>query len=224
MAAINYTIAVRDSSVATGDNRKTGLTPAWIFLKTLATGSTVSTPTISEIGYGQYAFAFDAETNGECAGQIDAGSSLSVGSDRFIDILLTRDSSRIQSAINASGIAAANTQQFAGHAVQLDSNNLPLVDAATVAAGTGPIAINQNTGGSDNLRYVNADSSPVAGAAIMIYLATDWPANPQNIVARATTGSDGRWLAPAFVASGAYVAVFTKPGADGPDVSSPFSV
>ena len=224
MAAINYLIAVRDSSVPTGDNRKTGLSPTWIFLKTLATSSAVSTPTISEIGYGQYAFAFDAETNGECAGQIDAGSALTIGSDRYIDILLTRDSSRIQSAINASGIAAANTQEFLGQAVRLDSTGLPLVNAATVAAGAGPIAINQNTGGSDNLRYVNADGSPVAGAAIVIYLATDWPANPQNIVARATTGSDGRWLAPAFVASGTYVAVFTRPGADGPDVSAPFSV
>jgi hypothetical protein len=91
-------------------------------------------------------------------------------------------------------------------------------------SGTGPIAINQNTGGTDNLRYVDSTGNGVEGASIIIYLATDWPGNPTNAQATSTTGPDGRWLAPAFVNHGTYVAVFTKVQADGPDVSGAFTV
>jgi len=115
-----------------------------------------------------------------------------------------------------------NVTTWNGTAVSL-SDGLPSVQAANLSGG-GPIAINQNTGGTDNLRYVDSSGDGVEGANILIYLATDWPANPNRVQATAVTGSDGRWLSPAFVSSGAYVAVFTKVGADGPDVSAPFSV
>jgi hypothetical protein len=91
-------------------------------------------------------------------------------------------------------------------------------------SGSGPIAVNQNTGGTDNLRYVDSSGNGVASACILIYLATDWPGNPGNVQANATTGPDGRWLSPAYVNHGTYVAVFVKIGADGPDVSGPFTV
>jgi hypothetical protein len=90
--------------------------------------------------------------------------------------------------------------------------------------GTGPIAINQNTGGTDNLRYVDSSGNGVGDADVLIYLATDWPSQPTRVQASIKTGPDGRWLSPAFVQSGTYVAVFSKIGADGPDVSHPFTV
>jgi hypothetical protein len=138
---------------------------------------------------------------------------------------------------------AVNATQIGGQAVSLDSNNLlmvdmagwggtpvslsgglPSVNAANVNTGEGPIAINQNTGGTDNLRYVDSNGNGVEGASVLIYRSTDWPSQPNCVQATAITGPDGRWLSPAFVQSGTYVAVFTKLGADGPDVSPPFSV
>jgi hypothetical protein len=115
-----------------------------------------------------------------------------------------------------------NVTSWDGTAVSL-SGGLPSVQAVNLAGG-GPIAINQNTGGTDMLRYVDSAGDGVEGANVLIYLATDWPGNPDRVQATAATGADGRWLAPAFVESGTYVAVFTKIGADGPDVSGPFSV
>ena len=122
----------------------------------------------------------------------------------------------------ATGGGNVNVTAWNGTAVSLN-DGLPSVQAANLV-GSGPIAINQNTGGTDNLRYVDSAGNGVEGANVVIYLATDWPANPDRVQATAITGPDGRWLSPAFVESGTYVAVFTKIGADGPDVSAPFSV
>jgi len=137
----------------------------------------------------------------------------------------------------------ADVLQIGGEAVSLDGNKflrvdvadwggatvslnggLPNVSTSNAGAGVGPIAINQDTGGADNLRYVDAAGNGVEGANVLIYLSTDWPSQPSRVQATAITGPDGRWLSPAFVQSGTYVAVFTKPGADGPDVSPAFSV
>jgi hypothetical protein len=108
--------------------------------------------------------------------------------------------------------------------VKAAGQTLPPAPTGYGNSGTGAIAINQNTGGLDNLRYVNSTGQGIGGATIAIYLATDWPTNSANIQAQSTTGPDGRWLAPAYVNSGTYVAVFSKTGSDGPDVSAPFTV
>jgi hypothetical protein len=116
-----------------------------------------------------------------------------------------------------------NITQWNSTAVSLNGG-LPSVSSGNGGSGSGPIAINHNTGGTDNLRYVDGNGNGVEGAQVLIYLATNWPAQPDLVQATAVTGSDGRWTSPAFVQSGTYVAVFTKVGADGPDVSSAFSV
>jgi hypothetical protein len=118
-----------------------------------------------------------------------------------------------------------NVTQWNGTAVSLNSG-LPSVNAGSggTGGGSGPIAINHNTGGTDNLRYIDSNGNGVEGAQVLIYLATNWPSQPDLVQATALTGPDGRWLAPAYVQSGTYVAVFTKIGADGPDVSAAFSV
>jgi hypothetical protein len=132
-------------------------------------------------------------------------------------------------AASAAGVAMSggninvNIAQWNGTAVSLNGG-LPSVNAGNVGAGSGPIAVNHNTGGTDNLRYVDSSGNGVEGAQALIYLATNWPSQPDLVQAAALTGPDGRWLSPAYVQSGTYVAVFTKIGADGPDVSPAFSV
>lgn len=115
-----------------------------------------------------------------------------------------------------------NVTSWNGTAVSV-VNGLPAVQGNNQTS-SGPIPINQNTGGTDNLRYVDSSGNGVEGANILVYLAGDWPGNPDQVQAAADTGPDGRWLAPAFVQHGTYVAVFAKPGADGPDVSGAFTV
>jgi hypothetical protein len=107
---VPYPFTVRDSTVSSGDNRKAGLTLTIAQCSTLGATPTPITgaarPTIVPIGLGQYIALYDPEANGEAMLQVDAGSTLSNPSDRYIDIPLTRDSSRIQSGINASGQVA----------------------------------------------------------------------------------------------------------------------
>lgn len=122
----------------------------------------------------------------------------------------------------SSGGGNVNVTAWDGTPVSI-TDGLPNVQAVNSVTG-GPIPINQNTGGMDNLRYVDINGNGVEAANVLIYLSTDWPGNPDEVQATAVTGADGRWLAPAFVEGGTYVAVFTKLGADGPDVSAPFSV
>lgn len=107
MASIPFTFCVRDNTSTPPGNRITGLTPSWVFLKSLATLLNVTQPSISEIADGQYMFFYDAEANDEAAGQIDAGSSLTNPSDRYIDVLLTKDSSRVQVALPNAGYGNA---------------------------------------------------------------------------------------------------------------------
>lgn len=104
------------------------------------------------------------------------------------------------------------------------SSYLAAIAAQVSGGGTGPIAINQNTGGTDNLRYVDSEGNGIANANILIYLSTNWPGNPSQVIANSVTGSDGRWLTPCYVDHGTYVAVFFKVQSDGPDVSIAFTV
>jgi|SRR5579884_2787478 len=111
MASIYYVVTVRDNSASPPGTRMTGLSPSWVFLSKLSGGS-LTGPTISEIGDGQYMFSFDPEANGEASGQIDAGSTLAYPSDRYIDVLLTLDSSRVQAALTANGANVNLGQSF----------------------------------------------------------------------------------------------------------------
>jgi len=99
---------------------------------------------------------------------------------------------------------------------------IPTIPAS--GGGIGAIAINQNTGGTDNLRYTDAQGNGIDNATILIFQSTDYPGNPTAVIATSVTGPDGRWLNPCFVSSGTYVAVFFKVQSDGPDESAPFSV
>jgi hypothetical protein len=136
---------------------------------------------------------------------------------------LSSETTAIESAITSATSPLATAAALSSDAAAIESAISALAPEVT-GSGAGPVAINQNTGGADNLRYVNISGEGIGEANILIYLATDWPGNPGNVQAAAVTGSDGRWLAPAYVSHGTYVAVFTKIGLDGPDVSAPFTV
>ena len=102
MGNITFVFTVRDSSASPPGTRKIGLTPSWVHLKRLSDGSSITpTPTIAEIGQGQYKFTFDAESNGDAAGQIDVGSGLSAPADRYVDVILTKERSRLQNSLPA---------------------------------------------------------------------------------------------------------------------------
>jgi hypothetical protein len=123
---VTYTFSIRDNAAFPPGTRKTGLLPTWVFLKRLSDNGDISPqPLIQEIAQGQYKFTYDADANGEAAGQIDAGATLANPSDRYLDILLSRDSSRIQAALTVDGanlnlaqaIPAVNTGQTLGDAL-----------------------------------------------------------------------------------------------------------
>jgi hypothetical protein len=127
MSSVVQVVVARDSTVSTGDNRQTGLTPSWVFLKKMSDDSDITQPSISEVAQGQYKFSYDAESLGEAAGQIDMGSSLTNPSDRYIDVILTRDSGRIQTALPNASPAAS------GGLATVDANNKVAGIAATVS-------------------------------------------------------------------------------------------
>lgn len=96
MGNVATVFVVRDSTSSPPGTRKTSLTPTWVHLKRLSDGTNVTpTPTISEIGQGQYKFTYDAEASGDAVGQVDAGSGVTAPADRYVDVVLTRESSRL---------------------------------------------------------------------------------------------------------------------------------
>jgi hypothetical protein len=133
MASITYLIIVRDSSG--NGTRMTGLAPTWVHLKRLSDNANLAQPAISEIGQGQYKFSYDAEVDGEAAGQIDAGATLTRDQDRYIDVMLTRDSGRLDATVSSrlatagytapdnAGIAAAASSAAAAVAQATQANS-----------------------------------------------------------------------------------------------------
>jgi hypothetical protein len=73
------------------------------------------------------------------------------------------------------------------------------------------VQVDHDTGGIDNLRYVDGGSG-VPDGIIRAYLAEQYDAGQIVKRGEATTGSDGRWTAPMFLGAADYVLVFSKPG------------
>lgn len=83
------------------------------------------------------------------------------------------------------------------------------------AAGNGDTLVNQNTGGVDNLQYLDISNNPVDNGLIRAYLTSDYTANAATarVRANATTIADGRWANPMYLDHGLnYTFVFEKPG------------
>lgn len=124
MASTVFVFEVRDSGALTA-----GLTPTWSSLYKLSDASSVASPDtaapIAALGGGLYKITYDPEgVNGELAGVIDAGGSITADSDRYIAMTLAQDSSRVQ-RLDAT-VASRSTLDAAGvrTAVGLASANL----------------------------------------------------------------------------------------------------
>jgi hypothetical protein len=85
--------------------------------------------------------------------------------------------------------------------------------------GSGDTAVDENTGGADNLRYVY-QSQGIDNATIKVYLKTDYDAGNRSdayVKARSKTKTDGRWQWPIYLDSGfTYSIIFYKQGQYGP--------
>lgn len=99
------------------------------------------------------------------------------------------------------------------------SKALSLADALNLGSGSVPISSatipNSSCG---NLVYTTPSGVGIGGAQVDIYYSTDWPTNPGNVQASGSTNQDGSW-GPLYIRHGTYVAVFSKQGVSGPDVS-----
>ena len=81
--------------------------------------------------------------------------------------------------------------------------------------GTGITPVNHDTGGTDALRYLAPDSSPVDGGGIVAFLKSSYDAGNFALPLGSTeTRSDGRWKAPLMLDAGVvHTIAFYKQGA-----------
>jgi hypothetical protein len=86
--------------------------------------------------------------------------------------------------------------------------------------GDGSTEVDHDTGGTDNMMYETSGGSGIAGAQITIYLKSDYDTRNRGnefVVARTSTGSDGKWARSVMLLPGTYTAVFYKANEYGPD-------
>ncbi len=116
--------------------------------------------------------------------------------------------------LKATGVAGDDTT----HTVA----TLRDVTAAKVSdlIGSGPTEVDHNYGGTDFLMYVTDSGSGIGGASVQIYLKTDYDAGNRGnsfVVARSSTGPDGRWTRSVMLSPGSYTVIFYRQNAYGPD-------
>lgn len=79
-----------------------------------------------------------------------------------------------------------------------------------IASGQLPgyVAINQNTGGTNNLQ-ITSNGNPVAGATIRVFLKSAYDASPTTaaVIGSTTTDANGDWVEPVFVPPGQTYAI-----------------
>lgn len=91
-------------------------------------------------------------------------------------------------------------------------------DAAWGGGGSGNTPVNHNTGGADNLRYVDGNGAGIEGAMVQAYVKSEYDAGTFTVRGQTTTKADGTWTANLMLNDGvAYTLVFYKPGAFGPN-------
>lgn len=163
-----------------------------------------------------YRFAFTIPSGYAVNDLVELRVSATVGMISATDVLwrqrLTTDSAVLGEIVDTLGTP--------GTSVADELNQILVI----IGHGGNPIAIDQNTGGTDNLRYVDGAGNGIPGGRIRLYLVTDWPNNSGNVQGQTTSGNDGRWATPIFVSSGTYIAVFDKAGNYETSVSAAITV
>jgi hypothetical protein len=169
MATLWYSISLRDNSATGLGARLTGLKPSWALLKLLADNSDViPQPAIVEVGQGLYKFSYDAEAQGDAVGQINILGGGNPGSltlnpaDQYVDVTVTRESSRLISGINSSGQVTLSPSGIDAIAVETGVNARqalsPILAASAgvlLGAGTGTIVVK---GGNSSVTRITATS------------------------------------------------------------------
>lgn len=95
------------------------------------------------------------------------------------------------------------------------------IAAIDVGAGTGDTAVNHNTGGANNLQYVDGVGVGIDNAIILGFLKTDYDAGNRTgsyIKGRSATNVNGQWATDMMLDAGnTYTIQFYKQGLYGPD-------
>lgn len=92
-----------------------------------------------------------------------------------------------------------------------------------VGTGTGLIAVDEDTGGVDNLAYKTVGGAGIGGAVVRAYVASEFVTNnvDADIRGQTTTDDDGGWIANLMLNSGVeYTIWFYKQGEYGPDTEN----
>lgn len=115
----------------------------------------------------------------------------------------------------------ADLDEIKGTGFDEDDHSLAAIrtqgDAAWGSGGAGAIPVNHNTGGTDNLRFVDGAGAGIEGATIMAYVKEDYDDGIFTMRGQAVTGADGRWMGNLMLDEDIeYTLVFYKPGAFGP--------
>jgi len=96
-------------------------------------------------------------------------------------------------------------------------------DALDGLLGSGTVEVDQDTGGTDNLRYVTANNIGIDNATVYAFLKADWDAGKRNmdaVRAQSLTNVEGRWEWPMLLDPNWYVFYFFRQGAWGPDTAT----
>lgn len=148
---------------------------------------------------GAYEWRFIENVTNTPAGDVDKGGGTS-------GVLLQEIRDAMKLAPSA-GAAAANSVDY----------KLDQIDAGGLL-GQGDTPVDHNTGGADNLRYLDLDTdAAIDNGVIRAYLKTDYDIGVYQLRGQAVTDVNGRWVAPMYLNAGnTYVFVYEKPGTYGP--------
>lgn len=170
MALVYYPFEGRDSTITTGDNRKTGITVTVAAIKTLAASpATVSTgqATIVEVGLGAYEVAYDPEANGDAVIALDLSATLSNPGDRYVNIATTREPGRTNTALPAVAAGAAGGLPTATNSSgQVVASSVVGNVGGSVASVTAPVTVTGITAAIMQQLSAFAGSSSVSGNVI----------------------------------------------------------
>lgn len=128
-----------------------------------------------------------------------------------LDVAVSTRSSHSPADVEAALAAAHGSGEWTtatGFATPEDLAEIP----GGGCIGDGDIDVNHDSGGIDNLRILGSGGIGIDNASIRAYYKEDWDAGLKNVIARTSTGSDGRWIAPMRLDPGTYVLTISKPG------------
>jgi hypothetical protein len=89
--------------------------------------------------------------------------------------------------------------------------------------GSGPVPVNHDYGGPDNLSYTTAAGAGIVGATVLAYAAADYAAGRTGnayVQGRTVTTTNGRWQFPLYLRPGNYTLVYVLPGVYGPNTGA----